>query len=184
MANDIIEGFILREAKEGELKSDMEELSMKRSLYDMLNEMYSAKPEALSASLAPKLSPYSGLAVLNPNYDGVPSNNPGWSEKDFEGQGMSGKEMDEELEGIYRTDKRFTEYSQEDLDFFKNQGRRGHFNHLVEKVIKDGNFPIFDRGTISKRNPEPDTWSGRGDLLSLDVRDIIEFLHNVPNKKK
>tara|TARA_R100000664_G_C2748712_1_gene136128 strand:- start:796 stop:1188 length:393 start_codon:yes stop_codon:yes gene_type:complete len=125
----------------------------KRTLYDMISEMYRDNYEAVGSSAAPKLSPYWGLSVFNPS--GGPMMGAGWSEKDFEGQGMSEEEMDEELEGIFRTEKRFNKYNQQDLDFFKSQSKLAH-EHIMKKSALD----------------------------NVDIRDIIEFLHNVPNRKK
>ena len=62
----------------------------KRTLYDMISEMYRDNYEAVGSSAAPKLSPYWGLSVFNPS--GGPMMGAGWSEKDFEGQGMSEEE--------------------------------------------------------------------------------------------
>ena len=126
----------------------------KRSLYDALTKIYRKNPDGVAASFAPKLSPYSGLAVFNES--GGPRMGVGWDETVFEGMGMSEEEIDKELEGIFRTEKRFrdNEYTKSQLDFFKNEGQFAH-EYLMKKAA----------------------------LNDVNMKDIINFLHSVDRRK-
>ena len=126
----------------------------KRSLYDRLTKIYRKNFDGYATSYAPKLSPYSGLAVFNES--GVSRMGAGWDETDFEGLGMSEKEIAKELEGIFKTEKKYrdNEYTESDLSFFKNQGQFAH-EYLMKKAALD----------------------------SVNIRDIINFLHSVDRRK-